>query len=224
MSRDIRVRAVNRRLSRISRRGRSVAIAVWLLVAGFLAGCGVPASSPPTTITEVPYNLMEPAPPPTPRTSEAATRGPYIYWLDDSDRLYAVEAGAAASEDAAAATVLARLSQGPSELERMSGLSTALGPDVQLTLNSITDGLAEVEVQTGDPAPSARRLPHAVGQIVLSLASVPGIDSVLLTVDGERIEAPLPDGVLTAGPLTAEDFAVLAADNAPIPGARATQR
>lgn len=187
-----------------------------LLAPPALAGCGVPSSSPATTITEVPYGLMEPAAPSTPRPSVPAERGPFIYWLDESDRLSPIEAGAMTSDQPdAVATVLSRLAAGPSELERMSGMSTALGPDVSLALNRIVDGRAEIEIKIGTPAPSARRLPVAVGQIVLSLTSVPGIDSVVLMADGQPIEAPLPDGVLTARPLTAEDFAGLVGGDVP---------
>jgi spore germination protein GerM len=189
---------------------------VWTaLVVLTLAACGVPATSPPTAITEVPYNLMETAVPPTPQRTTPARRGPFIYWLNATDQLTATEAGTMTSDAAdAAAAVLSGLAQGPSEPERLIGVSTALGPDVSLTVNRVEGGRADIDVQIGPRGPSARRLPLAVGQIVLSLTSISGIDSVWLMSDGTPIEAPLPDGALTARPLTAEDFTALVAGGA----------
>jgi Sporulation and spore germination. len=189
---------------------------VWTaLVVLTLAACGVPATSPPTAITQVPYNLMETAVPPTPQRTTPARRGPFIYWLNATDQLTATEAGTMTSDAAdAAAAVLSGLAQGPSEPERLIGVSTALGPDVSLTVNRVEGGRADIDVQIGPRGPSARRLPLAVGQIVLSLTSISGIDSVWLMSDGTPIEAPLPDGALTARPLTAQDFTALVAGGA----------
>lgn len=188
------------------------------LVVLTLAACGVPVTSPPTAITEVPYNLMETAEPPTPLPSTPVRRGPFIYWVNAADQLVAIEAGTTTSDapDTVAA-VLTRLAQGPSELERESGLSTALGPDVSLTVNRIEGGRADIDITIGPPGPSARRLPLAVGQIVLSLTSASGIDSVWLMSDGTPIEAPMPDGALTARPLTAQDFTALVEAGQPSP-------
>lgn len=189
------------------RHHRVAALAMGALALLGVAACGVPSRSPATAITQVPYNLMEPAAPATPQPSTPARQGPFVYWVNDADGLTAIEAGASTNDAAdTAATVLTRLAQGPSELERLSGLSTALGPGASLTIDRIEDGQANVEIAIGVPAPSARRLPLAVGQIVLSLTSVSGIDAVLLTNGGAPIEAPLPDGALTDRPLTADDF------------------
>ena len=46
----------------------------------------------------------------------------------------------------------------------------------------------------------------AVAQIVLTATSLPEIRAVLLTSDGDLLEAPLPSGELTTAPLQAEDF------------------
>lgn len=172
-----------------------------------IAGCGVPSSSPATAITQIPYNLLETAAPAPPQPSTPARQGPFIYWVNDVDGLTAIEAGTSTSDMAdTVAGVLTRLAQGPSELERRSGLSTALGPGASLTVDRIENGQANIEIEIGEPAPSTPRLPLAVGQIVLSLTSVSGIDAVVLTSDGNPIQAPRPDGVMTDRPLTAADF------------------
>ena len=49
----------------------------------------------------------------------------------------------------------------------------------------------------------------AVAQLVLTATSVSGVDGVLLTLDGQPVEAPLPSGELTTGVLTGADYAAL---------------
>ena len=196
----------------------AVLVVLTALTAMTLTACGVPATSPPTAITDVPYNLVQTATPPTPSPTTPARRGPFVYWVSAGDELIAIEAGATTGDapDTVAA-VLTRLAQGPSELERESGLSTALGPEVSLTVNRVEGGRADIDITIGPPGPSARRLPLAVGQIVLSLTSISGIDSVWLMSNGSPIEAPLPDGALTARPLTAQDFIALVEAGQPRP-------
>ena len=58
----------------------------------------------------------------------------------------------------------------------------------------------------GTQSPEESR--RAVGQIVLTATSLTDVRAVRLTRDGDAIDAPLPDGELTAAPLTAEQFAV----------------
>ena len=55
-------------------------------------------------------------------------------------------------------------------------------------------------------APSGAASRRAVAQIVLTATSVPGVDAVLLTLDGDPVEAPLPSGELTSAPLTETDY------------------
>jgi len=185
----------------------------WLVAGGaavLVGACGVPTEGPPTVITEVPGDLLAPAPRTTAPPTTPAAQGPFIYLVDGNGRLVPVPAGASGAEPAgSAAIVLTRLASGPDESERVSGLSTALSPSVSLTLTAVEDGRAVVEIESGTPAPAASRLPIGVGQVVLSLASIPGITSTTLTSNGVPIDAPLPSGVLTSQPLTAADYAVL---------------
>ena len=76
-------------------------------------------------------------------------------------------------------------------------------------LVSLEDGRATVDVRMGRLPTGGDRLPLAVGQVVLTVTSVPTVREVVLVADGARIEAPLPGGALTGRPLTAADYAVL---------------
>lgn len=113
---------------------------------------------------------------------------------------------------APASAILVDLLNGPPEAAKADGLSTGLGPSVEVTVQGVTMGTAFVSwtATPADPAPAV--LPLAIGQIVLTLTSVTGIDSVRFTRDGAPADVPLPSGELSARPVTASDYTSLRAD------------
>ena len=189
---------------------RLVTAMAYAAVLGLAGGCGVPSDPTPIAITRVPYDLMNPPATTSAGPSTAATRGPFVYLLDSRDRAVPVELDVVDELPSGTITaILARLSQGPSDDERRAGLSSALGHTATLTLRSLENGRAEIAVGPGEREPSADRLPLAVGQIVLSVTSVSGVASVVLTDGTDPIAAPLPDGARTDRPLVRADYAAL---------------
>jgi hypothetical protein len=194
--------------------GRWVAAGLLALV----AGCGVPTGGTAETIpaSDVPYGLASPSPsPPASAAADAVVEPGRVFLVDASDvlvpRVREVD-GVTAEERLGA--LLDELATGPTAEERDRQLSTALTPEVELAVVGLTDGTATVDI-TGSPAvPAGQASRQAVAQVVLTATSVPGVDAVVLTLDGERVEAPLPSGELTAEPLTREDYA---AQGAPAP-------
>lgn len=187
-----------------------------------LAGCGVPASGTRTLdADEVPYRLLESAPaqhrPATP-TGPPSINAARAYFLNQDDQLVAqtqpIIVGGAADEITA---LLATIAAGPDEQQRAAGLSSAAGPDVGLELVELTDGTARIQVTPTQTIPSADRIPLVVGQIVLSVTSVPGVDRVALLQDGQPLEAPLPGGARTSEPVGAMDYQDLLAPPSPSP-------
>lgn len=176
-----------------------------------VAGCGAPSGGDLRPLTEVPYNLMSPATAAPSSAPSSAYAKPVVYLVKDDVLVPAAIPIPAPSNDTAtvAGMTLAKLAAGPGEDERARGLSTALGPDVGITLRRIDGATAVIDIRAGDQVPSAGRLPLAVGQVVLTAVSVPGIDSVLLTAEGSPIEAPLPGGALTGRALVAADYVSL---------------
>jgi hypothetical protein len=193
-------------------RARSAAAAALLCVLS-VACCGLPDATTPLELdpSDVPYRLLSPsAGPSATQPPSTRTTTPDVYLLDGDGRL--VPVAAAPTESGLVPVlggVLSRLAAGPREAERASGLASALGPDVRLTLVGVADGTATIDVDVGEQDPSASRLPLAVGQVVLSATSVEGVDRVQLVQGGSPIEVPLPDGALTLGPVTADDYAPL---------------
>ena len=65
--------------------------------------------------------------------------------------------------------VLTRLAAGPSEQDRAAGRSSALGPDVRVTLLDLAGTRATIDIQPGQLPTGAGRLPLAIGQLVLTV-------------------------------------------------------
>ncbi|TFV68382.1 hypothetical protein E4P40_23490 [Blastococcus sp. CT_GayMR20] len=176
-----------------------------------LGGCGVPTGGPPAVVeqSDVPYGLAAPTPsssaPPTPEVAPAPYR---IFLVDGADVLVARPReldGATPREHLA--ELLAALADAPTAGERTEEMSTSLPPGVRLSVTDLSGGMATIELGLPAEAPTGGAGRRAVAQIVLSASTVPGVDAVRLTVDGEPVEAPLPSGELISAPLTAEDYA-----------------
>jgi hypothetical protein len=184
-----------------------------------LVACGVPLDETTRTVPmeEVPYGLLNPPPPPEspPEVEGPGTTSLLLYLLDDEEQLVptplTVEATGLRS---VVRQLLEQLADGPTEAQRDQGLASALGADVELSLDGIDGSTARVEVSPPTREPAADRLPLAVGQVVLTLTSVEGVECVLLVQDGEPTEMALPGGARTSSPAGAVDYRSLV-----VPGA-----
>ncbi|MGY1609260.1 GerMN domain-containing protein [Geodermatophilus sp. SYSU D00700] len=187
-----------------------------VLLAG-LAGCGVPMGAPAEAIpgSEVPAGLSSPAatsapmptstPPPAPVADPAR-----VYLLGADDALVPrARAVTGSTRENRLERLLDDLADGPTALEQDQQLSTALPPDVELSVADVAGGTATVDISGTTDAPSGWASRLAVAQLVLTATSVPGVDDVLLTIDGQPVEAPLPSGALTTEALTPADYAPL---------------
>jgi hypothetical protein len=190
------------------RRARLGAVGLGVAV---LAGCGVPTGGPAETIppSEIPFGLTSPSAPPSPTAApEPRPDAGRVYLAAPDDSLVPRPRGVTGpSLRDRLDDLLGALAEGPTAAELDLQLSTALPPDVELAVAGLTGGTATIDL-TGPadpPAGSASR--QAVAQVVLSATSVPGVDAVVLTLDGEPIDAPLPSGQLSSAPLTAGDYA-----------------
>jgi hypothetical protein len=190
----------------VTQRPRAALVAVLLA----LAGCGVPTGGPPTAVpdSEVPYGLLSQSPPPPAAGSDAPGVGePGVYLLQGTDRVVArVRQLPDRPVEEQLQLLLDDLAAGPAGEEEAEGLTTALAPDVDLTLASLTGGTATVDAVGAADVPIGRETRVAVAQVVLTATSLPGVSSVRLLVDGAPVAAPLPSGRLTDEPLTAADY------------------
>jgi hypothetical protein len=176
-----------------------------------LSACGLPGSGSASSVDDasVPYHLLAPetTSPGQSRADEPVDSSPLVFWLRDGDILVpeAIDASCSEQPEALAEQVLDELATGPSDEARADGRATALPPESGLNLVGIQDGTAQVELNP-QPEISADRLPVAIGQIVLSLASTTAVGSVAFTSNEEPVPVPLPGGALTSAPVTPADY------------------
>lgn len=195
-------------------RRRLAAYAV--LGALLLTSCGVPDDQSVEVVPSerVPYGLLEVVTP-TPTTAEAGTPRPgrpTVYFVRDEQLVgTALTAGAGGAGDSRTALeeVVAALSAGPGPEARAEGVGTAVPTSLQLLVEDVTDEVATIDLAGEEKVSIGEEAPLATGQIVLSATSVPGVSAVLLTRQGEPVDAQEVDGALTADPLTGQDFASL---------------
>lgn len=188
-----------------------VLLAAW---AG-LASCGLPDEGRTEVVPDasVPYDLLDAGDPgsATPPDSSTVPRGvPVVFWLGPDDRLTPASADLScdATSEQVVRGLLDDLASAPSDAQREQGLSSVIPPAASLALVGIEDGAARVSL---DPLAlgDAERLPLAVGQVVLTVTSAPGVDTVALVTSSETVDLPLPDGTLAPGAAGADDYAVL---------------
>lgn len=190
-----------------------------LAVALSVPGCGIPTGGAPETIapSDIPYGLTSPTPTPTPRASPPpGSDEPRIYLVAADDVL--VPRGRAVEGETVEERLerlMDELAAGPSSSELAEELSTALPPDVRLSVTAVEDGTATIDISGGEDSPSGLESRRAVGQIVLTATSLPGIGASRLTRGGAPVEAPLPSGELTSDPLESEDYAALLISSPP---------
>ena len=191
-------------------RRRCIAVALTLLA---VSGCGIPTGGTAESINpdDVPYGLVTSRPAASTPSRISVPRGdqPHVYWLDNDDRAVPVSSSLTGSGQAALGVLLGRLTEGPSDTQRRAGLGTAINPQTSIRVRALVDGVADVEVRTTVEDPAADRVPLAVGQIVLTATSLPGVDAVRLLRDGHAVPVPVVGGALTADPVGASDYSEL---------------
>ncbi|MGY1743721.1 MULTISPECIES: GerMN domain-containing protein [unclassified Blastococcus] len=190
-------------------RSRLAAVALVAL----LAACGVTTGGSPEEIapSDVPYGLLS-ATPTTATPSSVAPVGdqPRVYLVSSDDVLVASgrEVGNGTVGDQLQ-ELLDELTVGPTTDELDDELTTALPPGTELSVEAVDGGTVTIDLTGPGEAPSGLQSRLAVAQIVLTATSLPDVRAVLLTSDGDPLEAPLPSGELTTEPLVAGDFTSL---------------
>ena len=211
--------SVSRLRPRLRRRPRGprTAVAAVVLVLVLVPGCGLPGDTDVRVIdsASVPYRLLddEPWSQPGEPAGPVPAGAPVVFWLTAGDLLAptSVDASCADRSEAVVQHLLALLAAPPDEDALSLGRSSAIPPSSELDLVEVVDGVAVVSFE---PASSltADRLPLAVGQLVLTVTTAPGVAAVRVGTAGDVVEVPLPGGALTSRPVVADDYASLLRD------------
>lgn len=177
-----------------------------------LAGCGVPIQQEPAPIPAeaIPTQLRSSAGPAHGRATATPGRPSVQVDFVRNERLVTVarESPTTTPPDRLAAVVQA-LMAGPNDAEQANAITSALPPELILTIAAVEGTRVVLELSGETEGRSAAENVLAVGQIVLSVTALPTVDEVTFQRDGAAVDALLADGALTTEPLTAADYAAL---------------
>ncbi|TDD16552.1 hypothetical protein E1218_29590 [Kribbella turkmenica] len=173
-----------------------------------LVGCGVPLQDRPAPIEpqSIPSRLQSPGVPSArPSAAEATVRVNFVR----ENRLVSLPRRVPSAD--LLDGVIEALTGGPTSSEQAAGVTSALPPDLSLTVVTVQGSRVGLELSGAETDRSATENVLAVGQIVLSVTALPSVDEVTFWRNGAPVEALLADGALTTEPLTAADYEALRA-------------
>lgn len=186
-------------------RGKGLAMTATLVVGALLTGCGLTPSHGVSDIdpASLPAELVATrAPTPTPSATPAKAGGAVYFVKDDRlvrrSKVLGTEAGSGAVQE-----LLDALAAGPGDVDRDGGVSTAIPPSTVLRLAGFEGDIVTVDL-TVDQLPPNQTV--AIAQLVLTVTSLAEVNGLRVTINGERINAPLASGAQTDRPLTRADY------------------
>lgn len=188
--------------------GRRVgAIAAVLVLV--LGGCGIRPEGSPRAITTdlddraLPIDRSEGVP-----AVEIATS---IYLVTEAGRLRPTTRQVRVSPRPPThlASVLDALVGGPTTAEADDGLRSAVPSTTEVRAVTVDGDTAVVDLSEEFASIGGERELLAVGQMVLTVTTFPGVRQVRLRLEGRSTALPLPDGSLTEGPVALSDYAEL---------------
>ncbi len=178
-----------------------------------ITGCGLPQSGPvrPIAGERIPAALSSNSPATQPQARPATGSGrTQLHWLAANRQVVPVNVELLTMGASARLTeALELLAAGPTQQQRSLGFSTALSPGVVITVFSINNRNAILELDATEAALTPAQLPLAIGQIVLTVTSNSEIDNVTFMQAGQPIGVPLIGGALTTQPLGRSSYSGL---------------
>jgi hypothetical protein len=176
-----------------------------VLVLAAAAGCGVPVDGEPRAV-EPPNGAHPGLSPAAPNRPGAVSER---LCLVRNELLSAVTRSM--QQAAPLDTHLRLLLDGPTEAERDAGFTSALTGTTPVPTVSQARGIVTVTI--GERPEDSGRSDEVLGygQIVCTLTTRPDVAAVAFAQDGRPLGVPRADGSLSAGPLTAADYADLLA-------------
>jgi spore germination protein GerM len=153
---------------------------------------------------------------PTPRAPAAEAPAPQppsqtirVYFVK-GEQFAPVERHVAPNDSAAvAARAVEWLLAGPDEAERRSGVETTIPTGATLESLSVDDGTVTLELAgmpTASTAADVSLRPARAAQIVYTLTDVPGVERVLINVDGTERATFVGSDLVVRGPLDQDDL------------------
>lgn len=134
-----------------------------------------------------------------------------VYVVTEAGRLRATTRDVPTSRDPSVhlAAVVEVLVAGPTAGEATTGLRSAVPSTTEVLAVEVDDGTATVDLSPGFASIGGRRELLAVGQLVLTVTTAPGVRRMRVRLDGRPTDLPLPDGSLTERPVGLPDYVSL---------------
>lgn len=129
-----------------------------------------------------------------------------VYFVDPSNHVKAVFRSDPA---AGLSTDIAALLAGPTGQESADGLTSAVPVGTSLDSVHQSGSTAILDFTDQLASVSGHEQLLAFAQIVLTADSLPDVERVQITIAGQPVNAPEPNGTLAPGPVTKADYASL---------------
>lgn len=185
---------------------RRLAALVLPLLALVATGCAIPTQSAPSTMSKVPFGLLNPHPPTTTTTLPKPTSlvPVKVFFLNTASQLTSAPHVVAAP--APLTSIIASLLAGPTQAED-PGLSTAIPSNVAVLSATTQAGIVTVNMNAAFSAIIGTSIELAVAQIVATVVTEEGPNTgVLFEIDGQRTPVPIANGSQVSGPVYLLDF------------------
>jgi hypothetical protein len=178
---------------------QSMRLIALVTLAGALTACGVQPDSLPRDVPVADRSLS----PAGDVASDDASGESRVYLVAPGDvrQLRSVPRQSTSQVD-----LLNILVAGPTETESTAQLTSAIPPDVTVLAARPVGSVLYVDLSSELTELSGDGLILAVAQIVLTGVDIEGIETVQITVDGERFPWPRADGSTTTGLLRIYDY------------------
>jgi spore germination protein GerM len=172
-----------------------------LMIASLLmSGCGIPVDTEPE---ELVLGVEAPVEPQTTPPEDLAAVS--VYLIRDERIVHVTrDLPSPASPD----EILRSLLDGVTGPEERANLRTSISTETQLRGLRQQGSVLHVDLSR-DFAGVGGEETLAIAQIVLTLTSIEGVESVEFALDGVRTDVPVSDGALSDRPVSADDYQVL---------------
>ncbi|MGK2929385.1 MAG: GerMN domain-containing protein [Acidimicrobiales bacterium] len=189
--------------------GRTRILRSVLVIAALVAGCGIEAEDDPRAlrvgIDEDRLSIDDRRP------GTAVEIATSIYLVTESGRLRPTvrRIGVSQQPSTRLSSVLDELIDGPVAREAQDGLRSAVPATTDVLAVTVDGATAVVDLSSEFASIGGEQELLAVGQMVLTVTTFPGVRRVLLRLDGRPTDLPLPDGSFVDGPVVLRDYAGL---------------
>ena len=186
---------------------RRLAALAMVPLAALAAGCAIPTQGSPSAIasSRVPFQLLDPQPPTTTTTQPKPSSyvGVKVFFLNANANNALTPADRLVSAQAPLTAIITALIGGPTIGDSAAGLTTAIPSDVTvISAGTTSPNVVTVNFNAAFDEITGTATEQAVAQVVATVVNEVGLGTgVIFEIAGQRINVPVSNGSLVAGPV-----------------------